>query len=336
MVACLPARHLAHILTHTLAMVLALAMILLTACTPSLDRTKGAGESSSIAMRFADDRSAASPTTAASMDFARQVGLASGSRIAIRVFNEAALGEEESVVAQLRFGGIDMARISLHTLGEYSPAARQASLPGAFRDPGALYAQLDGPLGEKIAGELGLEKLIPLAWLDPGPLCVTGIVNSVDDAGDLGGLRLGIRQSRFAMALVESLGATPMVARRQELRRLLDNRYLDGYFETLAACVQEKNLAPGRSLAVFDITPGPELIVASKVTFMKLGKDDRQFIESMARQAALEQRKVMAGLMASELTALSRAGLRIHHLSGEELGKAARDPSFRGFGTEDR
>ena len=70
---------------------------------------------------YAENQTEDYPTTLGAKEFAKLVEKRSNGRIQILVQAEGALGTESDVIAQIQYGGIDFARVSLSQLAEYIP-----------------------------------------------------------------------------------------------------------------------------------------------------------------------------------------------------------------------
>ena len=94
----------------------------------------GVREFSGTLLRYADNQPKDYPTTKAAEYFAQLVEERTGGQIRIRVYADAALGDEISVFRQLQFGGIDFARASVGTLAGFVPEMEILQLPYLFAD----------------------------------------------------------------------------------------------------------------------------------------------------------------------------------------------------------
>lgn len=213
------------------------------------------------------------------------------------------------MVEQLRFGGIDLARVSLASLAEHSLSASRASTPGAYESERRLFEALDGDAGRRIADELALERLIVLAWLSPGPLCVINSKLDASSSADLRGLKIGVPRTKVMIDALAALGITAVPIRGVEAQRWLDNGYIDGYFDTFVSCCTQEIMDSAPYALVFELQPGPEVVVASKVTYMRLEKEERRIIESAAQETATAQRVSIASKVDECFARLAAAGV---------------------------
>ena len=71
-----------------------------------------------LILRYADNQPEDYPTTAAAAYFAQLVEERTQGKIRVRLYCNGELGNENQVLEQVQFGGIDMARVSVGTFAE--------------------------------------------------------------------------------------------------------------------------------------------------------------------------------------------------------------------------
>ncbi len=238
-------------------------------------------------LRFAEERRADHPSAEASREFARIVGRESEGGLLVRIWDEGRLGGEEAVAEQLRFGGIDLARLQARALESYSATAGRLGAPFRFADEAAMARAMEGPEGRSLAEELTEERLILLAWYDGGPEC--RLLPPGRPSGDFSGLRIGVDPSRSAMDLVAAAGGTPVPLALRDFRRAHEADLVDGFYTTLLAASSER-LLDSLAAKAEPASRSLELVVASRVTFMQLLPADRgTLLRAAAASAELQK-----------------------------------------------
>ena len=82
-----------------------------------------------LILRYAENQPEDYPTTQAALAFAGLLNEQTDGRVQVAVYSGGELGAEQSVIEQMRFGGIDFARVSLSQLAEYVPELSVLQLP---------------------------------------------------------------------------------------------------------------------------------------------------------------------------------------------------------------
>ena len=234
-------------------------------------------------LRFAEERSAEHPSAEASREFARIIGRESGGELLVRIYDEGRLGNEEMVAEQLRFGGIDLARLQVRTLESFSPAAARLGVPGRFPTEVSMAEAMGGEEGAALAEELQEERLILLAWYDGGPDC--RLLPRFREGESFSGLRIGVDPSRSAMAFVAASGGTPVPFALRDYRRAHEADLVDGFYLPLLSAASERLLDSLKAFPARD-SRSLELVVASRSTFMQLLPTDRDVILRAAADSA--------------------------------------------------
>ena len=119
-------------------------------------------------LSYAENQTEDYPTTLGAKKFAELVEKESNGRIKILVQAEGELGAESDVIAQMQYGGIDFARVSLSQLAEYIPELNVLQMPYLYSDSDHMWKVLDGRIGSDFLEKVSKSELIGLSWYDAG------------------------------------------------------------------------------------------------------------------------------------------------------------------------
>ena len=119
-------------------------------------------------LSYAENQTEDYPTTLGAKKFAELVERESSGRIKILVQAEGELGAESGVIAQMQYGGIDFARVSLSQLAEYIPELNVLQMPYLYSDSDHMWKVLDGRIGSDFLEKVSKSELIGLSWYDAG------------------------------------------------------------------------------------------------------------------------------------------------------------------------
>ncbi len=117
---------------------------------------------------YAENQAQDYPTTLGAIKFAEMVEERTEGRIRILVYAEGVKGAEGEIIRQMKFGGVDFARVSLSQLAEYIPEMNVLQMPYLYTDSEHMWRVLDGEIGVSflsLADEYGL---VGLSWYDAG------------------------------------------------------------------------------------------------------------------------------------------------------------------------
>lgn len=288
-----------------------------------------------LLFRYADNQPQDYPTTKAAEYFAQLVEERSGGEIRIRVFADAALGDEIGVFKQMQFGGVDFARASVGTLAGFVPEMAILQLPYLFEDAGHMWRVLDGAIGDELLAAIESADVIGLSWFDAGARNIyTRVPVSTLDA--LEGLTIRVQESELMSRMIRLWGASPVQMPYGEVYSALQTGRIDG---------AENNWPSYEATGHYEAAPYylldahcrlPEAMLVSRVTLDKLRALDPDYEELLlacAREAALYERELWLERERASEELVRAQGCVVTEPSAEELSRfrAAVQPMYEGF-----
>lgn len=293
-----------------------------------------------LILRYADNQPEGYPTTLAARYFAERVEAETGGRICVRVFADGELGDEISVFRQVRFGGVDFARISVGALGEFLPESEILQLPYLFADAEHMWRVLDGEIGDELLDNVRSTGVYGLSWFDAGARSIY-TRTPVHTLEDLAGMVIRVQESDFMSRMVELWGATPVQIPYSGVYSALQTGKIDG---------AENNWPSYESSGHFTLAPYylldrhfrlPEIQFIGEIAMEKVRAVDESFEEIIlrcAKESARYERELWR-----EREAASEELVRSHGCVVTELGAAeleefrkAVQPMYEGYDDEQK
>ena len=145
--------------------------------------------------RSADIHPADYPTVEAVKFMGKQLAVASGGKLGVKVFPNGALGSEKDTIEQLKIGALDMMRINASPLNNFVLETIALCLPFVFRDTQHMRNVLDGPIGDEILAAMEPAGLVGLAYYDSGARSIYTVKAPIKSLADLKGLKIRVQQS---------------------------------------------------------------------------------------------------------------------------------------------
>jgi TRAP-type C4-dicarboxylate transport system substrate-binding protein len=110
------------------------------------------------------------PNVVAMQNLGKKLEAATKGRMKLKMFPNAVLGDEKSVIEQTQAGGIDIMRTSLGPMGPVVPDVNVFNMPFVFRDEAHMRKVIDGPIGDEILDKITASSagLVGLGWMDGG------------------------------------------------------------------------------------------------------------------------------------------------------------------------
>jgi tripartite ATP-independent transporter DctP family solute receptor len=264
-----------------------------------------------IILRLADPLNPNYPATKGCMEFARLVEERTHGRIKIRIFDNGELGNESSVIEQVQFGGIDIARVKPILLSEYLKRYNVLFIPYIYRDEEHMWRVLNGKIGIDFSNELLKEKFVMLCWYDVGKCGFYNSKRAIRSTDDFQGLKLGIPKSLLMMDFISSLGAIPVPLESDNNFGEIQNRTIDGAESSLVLYYLMKYYEIAKFYTIDTQSCIPEILVASRVSLMQLTKKEQEIIKNAAMDSVNYVTKELLKKEREALEVLEKSGVTV-------------------------
>jgi len=264
-----------------------------------------------LILRLAEIHPAEYPTTQGDREFARQVAALSRGRIQVEVYDNGVLGEELAVLDQIRFGGIDLARVSVASVQPFHPGLAALFMPYLYDDDQHLWRVLNGAVGRRLLADLETGGLVGIGWFEAGSRCFYTTKAPLKQVADLQGLRIRVQESLPMVGLVRALGGIAVPMTFTAVYSGLRTGQLDGAENNLPTYYASGHYRAAPFMTLDRHARIPEVLVGSPVTFAEIDEADRRLILTAANLAADFQRKAWAEYEAAIIENLRAAGVTL-------------------------
>lgn len=269
-------------------------------------------------LSYAENQTEDYPTTLGAKKFAELVERESSGRIKILVQAEGELGAESGVIAQMQYGGIDFARVSLSQLAEYIPELNVLQMPYLYSDSDHMWKVLDGRIGSDFLEKVSKSELIGLSWYDAGARNFYNSKKPITCLEDMAGMRIRVQESEVMVDMVEALGATALPIPYADVYSTLERGTVDGAENNWPSYEAMNHYEVAKYYTVDEHNRVPEMQICSKHTWNKLSEDDRQMILECAKESALYERKLWKEREADSKEIALKQGVEVVELSAAE------------------
>ena len=283
--------------------------------------------------RSADVHPADYPTVEAVKFMGKQLGEASKGRHGVRVFANAALGNERDTIEQLKLGGLDMMRINLAPLNNVVPETIVPGLPFLFRSKEHMRAILDGPVGDEILAGMEAQGMIGLAFYDSGARSIYTAKKPVKTLADLKGAKIRVQQSDLFVAMVEALGANPTPMPYGEVYTALKTGIVDAAENNMPSYESSRHFEAAKYYNQTEHSMAPEVLVFSKRIWDGLSKDDQALIRKAAKDSVPFMRKLWDERETKSREIAEKGGAQIVPIENRQEFVDAVKPVYAKFAT---
>jgi tripartite ATP-independent transporter DctP family solute receptor len=262
--------------------------------------------------RLGANQPAASPTARRLAEMAEAILRETDGALRLEVFPESRLGPDPQMFADLQTGALEF-YMSGALLGGVAPTSALPLLPFAFSDSRAVFAALDGALGDIIRRELAGAGLFAFArsWQN-GFHHITTSARPINDAADFAGLKIRSPGGAIAADFFATLGAEPGMVPFSGLYEALKAKAFDGQSDPLGIV---------QSLRLYEVQQYLSLtahwwtgftLLANAVSWQALPAEIRAVVERNADKFALLQRADVEAINAAGAEALADRGMIVN------------------------
>src|SRR6185437_16409786 len=240
--------------------------------------------------RLGLNQPAASPTVKRLTEMAQAIGEEAGGEFVIEVFPESRLGPDPQMFADLRSGALEFF-VAGATLGEVAPTSALPLLPFAFRDSKAVFAALDGGLGDQIRNELAQHGIHAFRrCLQNGFHHLTTSNRPIHTAADLAEVKIRSPGGAIARDFFEVFGAVAGYVPFSQMYDALKARNFDGQSDPLGVVLSLRLYEVQRYLSLTAHWWSGFTLLANGAAWRALPRELQEVVERNAEKYALLQR----------------------------------------------
>lgn len=292
-------------------------MVFLTSACAHVKQEKEAAVPEYV-FTYAENQAENYPTASGAYHFAELVKERTGGRIEILVKPGGVLGDERSVVEQMRFGGIDFARVSLSPLCDDEPKLNVLHLPYLYTGAEHMWEVLDGAIGDDFLNSFQGTNLVALSWYEAGARNFYNSFHSVRRPEDLKNMKIRVQESELMRRMVEILGGIAVETPYDQVYSFLETHKIDGAENNWLSYESERHYQVAKYGTADEHARVPELQLVSEFTWKRLSEEEREIIRECARESARYERELWLEQELEARKRLEALGCKIEDLTLQE------------------
>jgi tripartite ATP-independent transporter DctP family solute receptor len=240
----------------------------------------------------------------------------SGGRLQLQLFPNSELGSDDSSVAQLRSGAMEMYVGSDGVLSTVVPDAAIEGVGFAFRSQPQALAAMDGQLGDLVRKQMLAKGLYPFSacWVNGFRQIVTS-TKPIKTVADLAGLKVRTPGAKLYIDMFKTLGAAPTPVNVADVYTALQTKVVDAVEVPLAIIEASKWYEPTKYLSITNHIWGNLFVVANLDAWKSLPADLQAILNREINAAGLLERKDMLNADVSLRTKLQSQGLAVNDVT---------------------
>jgi len=271
----------------------------------------GTARAQATRLRFAHPHPESDSWHRAALLFASQVRERSGGALQVQVFPNGALGSDPTIIAAARGGSLDLVLTGNPFFTGLAPKLNVLDLPFLFRDRRHVAAVLDGPIGNRLKGELEGSNLQVLGFWDIGFRNVTNSRRAIAAPTDIRGLKIRTTPNPAHIKAFQLLGANPVPMPFTELFTAMETRTVDGQENPTTLILNARFYEVQRHLSLTRHAYTAGLFVMSRQRWESLPEAQRAVVQQVAAEVTPQQRQMNEDAEASSVAELKRRGMQV-------------------------
>src|SRR5215472_14216309 len=288
-----------------------------------------------IVLKASDVHPAGYPTVVAVEHFGEKLAKATNGRIKVQMFVSMQLGGEKEAIEQTQVGAIQLARVSVGALGPVIPDLNVFNLPFLFRNTAHMQKVIDGAIGQELLDKVTDNPnagLVGLCWMDAGARSVYDTRRPIKDIGDLKGLKVRVMGNPMFVDMMNALGGNGVAMGYDQVFSALQTGVVDGAENNPPSFVFDNHYQVAKYYTLTEHLIVPEILVLSRKTWDALGKEDRELVRKLAREAQLEERALWEKYENEAIDKAKSAGIQIIPVADKAPFQAAVKPVWEKYG----
>jgi tripartite ATP-independent transporter DctP family solute receptor len=296
---------------------------------------KAAGEK--IMLKASDVHPEGYPTVQAVEDMGKKLAAATDGRLTIQMYASMQLGGEKEAIEQAQVGAIQLARVSVGTLGPVVPELNVFNLPFLFRDTAHMEKVIDGPIGQQLLDKVTDNPnthLVGLAWMDAGARNFYDTKKPIKSIDDLKNLKIRVMGNPMFVEMMTDLGGNGVAMGYDQVFSALQTGVVDGAENNPPSFYFDNHYQVAKYYTLTEHLIVPEILVFSRPSWDKLSADDQALIRKLAREAQLDERVLWKKKEAEAIDKMKAAGIEIVTIADKTPFQQAVKPVWDKYGAQ--
>jgi tripartite ATP-independent transporter DctP family solute receptor len=297
--------------------------------------TAPARAQSKMVLKASDVHPAGYPTVAAVESMGKKLEAATQGRLSIQMYASMQLGGEKEAIEQAQVGALQLARVSVGTLGPVIDDLNVFNLPFLFRNVDHMRKVIDGDIGTELLDKVTANDkagLIGLCWMDAGARSVYTIKKPVHTIADLKGLKIRVIGNPMFVDMMNALGGNGVAMGYDQVFSALQTGVVDGAENNPPSYVFDNHYTVAKHYTLTQHLIVPEMLVFSRKTWDALAKDDQALVKKVSREAQFEARVLWDKYETAAMDKAKAAGCEIIEVADKKPFQDAVKPVWDKYG----
>jgi len=258
-----------------------------------------------------------------------------GDRLEVQVFTDGQIGDQRTMIENLRNGVQEITWVTVGFFGSYEPILNVIESGYLFRDSQHSYRVFDGPMGDEVRALVEKHGVKLLGFYEAGLRHITNNVRPVRTPADLKGLKIRTPQAKYHLNTLKYMGANPVAMSFGELYTAMQQKVVDGQENPLSNIYTAKFYEVNKHLSLTGHLHLTHMVLYSAKLWDKLPADLQKVVRESVIESQETQRKAVRDDDERLLKEVKAKGMQVVEADREAFRKTVlplRDEAVREFG----
>jgi tripartite ATP-independent transporter DctP family solute receptor len=259
----------------------------------------------------------------------------SNGELSVQVFTDAQIGDQRTMVENLRNGVQEITWVTVGFFGSYDPILNIIESGYLFRDSPHSYAVFDGPLGNEVRQRVEKHGVKLLGYFEAGMRHLTNSAHPVHNPAELKGLKIRTPQAKYHLNTLRLMGANPVAMAFPEVYTALQQKVIDGQENPFSNIYAAKFYEVNKYLSLTGHLHLTHMVMYSDRLWSKLSPAQQNIVRQAVQDAQAVQRKAVRDDDARLLVELKKNGMEVNDTDRAAFRQAVlplREEAVKEFG----
>jgi len=258
-----------------------------------------------------------------------------GDQLEVRVYTDAQLGDQRTMVENMRKGLLEITWVTVGFFGSYEPILNVIESGYLFRDSLHSYAVFDGAFGNEVRKLVEKHGVKLLGYYEAGMRHVTNNARPVNTPADLKGLKIRTPQAKYHLKTLQYMGASAVAMSFGELYTAMQQGVVDGQENPLSNIYKAKFYEVQKYLSLTGHLHLTHMVMYSDKLWQKLTPQQQEVVRKAVIDSQDAQRAAVRNDDATLLVKCKEGGMKVNDADREAFRKSVlplREEAEKEFG----
>jgi len=282
-----------------------------------------------------DGGGAGSPENVGARKIKELIEKKAGDRVDVQVFTDSQIGDQRTMVENMRNGVQEITWVSVGFFGSYEPILNVIESGYLFRDSQHSYKVFDGPMGNEVRALVEKHGVKLLGFYEAGMRHITNTVRPIKNPEDLKGLKIRTPQGKYHLNTLKYMGANPVAMSFGELYTAMQQKVVDGQENPFSNIYKAKFYEVNKYLSLTGHLHLTHMVMYSAKLWDRLPADLQKIVRESVIESQEAQRKAVRDDDATLLAEIKAKGMLVNDADREAFRKSVmplREEAVKEFG----